>query len=904
MEKKYLTLGQIGLYNPQRLNDETIENLFVVRVKFFQFLMAKLQKEKDNSIPQHHLIIAQRGMGKTTLLKRIEVELRKEEYNKQFIPLLFPEEQYNLKNLAEFWLNSLDALADTLEFEKKTEEVKIIDAKVKELDKIKNIEDLARESHQFLKSFTESIKRRPVLLIDNMSFIFDRLDKSEQHALRAWLMQNGAPIIIGGSAIAIEDTFDYDAPFYDAFQIHYLQKLSFEELIEILNNLAKLTNAIEVTPNIQKEIARIKTIHQLTGGNPRTAVMLFKLIVKGFAKEINDDLEALLDEITPIYKARFEELSTQMQIIVDAIALNWDPINLEQLREETRLDNHQLSPQLKRLVEMGWIERINAYQAKGNAYQISERFFNIWFLMRRSSRRQKKELYCLSKFLESFYGDELHPIALKRINQREHSLDNITYNLALAEVLKDRKLSTILKEKSFNELRELAETNPKILDQFEIPDIQLEKDILNKNNQYLIEIKNKNFLNAAKLLLELSKMESHFGLEYGNIYYELGNLYKDHLHKFKEAENFYLKSLEFNNKDFNAWIRLGLLYQNNLLNFEEAEKAFIKAINLEKNDMLPLVNLGFLYQFDLKKYNDAENVYLKATEFDLKEGISWYFLGDLYYSLKNYKDSEKAYLKSLEINKKADFSWIGLANLYMELKIYEKSEKAFLNAIAINDKDSFYWWALGNLYQVNLENYYEAEKAFLRAIKLDRNDTNAWNGLGNLYQDHLQKYTEAEKCYLKAIESNDGNIYPKYNLVFLYRDKMNKLKEAEELFRTVNIDQKVEDSFWLNKTLFELYKRNEGNAIEYFEKALNIIENKLPDNTRDDWWRFGAVIIKLGYTDWLLNIMEEKGFDIILSPYYVAIKAMNEKDMEGYLNSKAVEIREPAKKLIEIMRKY
>lgn len=43
---------------------------------------------------------------------------------------------------------------------------------------------------------------------------------------------------------------------------------------------------------------------------------------------------------------------------------------------------------------------------------------------------------------------------------------------------------------------------------------------------------------------------------------------------------------------------------------------------------------------------------------------------------------------------------------------------------------------------------------------------------------------------------------------------------------------------------------------------------------------------------------------IILSPYYVAIKAMNEKDTEGYLNSKALEIREPAIRLIEIMKKY
>ena len=82
------------------------------------------------------------------------------------------------------------------------------------------------------------------------------------------------------------------------------------------------------------------------------------------------------------------------------------------------------------------------------------------------------------------------------------------------------------------------------------------------------------------------------------------------------------------------------------------------------------------------------------------------------------------------------------------------------------------------------------------------------------------------------------------------------------------------------------------------------IESTLPESTQDDWWRFGAVVVKLGYGNWLLAILEEKGYDIILSPYYVAIKAMTEKDADGYLNSKAVEIREPARKLIEIMQKY
>jgi tetratricopeptide (TPR) repeat protein len=819
---KHISLSQLGLYNPQRLDDETVESLFIVRQKYFQLLMDKISKEKPNSIPQHHLFIGQRGMGKSTLLKRLEVELRKQ--NSRFIPLLFPEEQYNLNRLSEFWLNSLDAMADVLELLRLKEEVQLIDSKVKELENIKDDEDLAKQAFQFLIEMSKKINKRAVLLIDNMSFIFDRLDKNEQHVLRAWLMQNDAPILVGASAVEIEDTFDYGAPFYDAFQISYLNKLSFEELLEVLNNLAKITNAQEVIINIHEEIARLKTIHQLTGGNPRTAVMLFKIIVKGFSKEINDDLEALLDEITPLYKARFEELSVQMQIIVDAIALNWDPITLEQLRTETRLENNQLSPQLKRLVELGWIEKLDAYKAKGNAYQITERFFNIWFLMRRSSRRQKKELYCLSKFLETFYGDDLHSVAIKSLSRESRSLNDIAYKLALAEVVKDKDLKNLLKDKCEKDLRDEAQENSSIYEQF-----GLERDSNADSQKY------QEYLELEKYFMEVTTKEK----TNAEAWFNLAFTYQ-HLNKTLEAKKAYLQAIELNDKIPAAWNNLGNLYWHELLRKDEAEKAYLKAIEIDKNYIDPLFNLAGLYHSELEKYEEAEKLYLTI--------------------------------------------------------------------LAINAKDSESWYNLGTLYLLNLQDYDKALKSYLKAIELNPNDSIVWNVLGNLYQDYSQDYVKAEEAYKKAIEFNSefsANV-PKYNLVFLYRDKMNKLAEAQQYFSSLEIDENAADSYWLNKTLFELYKRNEGIAKDDIEKAFNKIEQNqsLPVLTQDDWWRFGAVVLKLGYGNWLIDILETKGLDTVLAPYYTSIKALTEKDSEGYLNSRAVEIREPARKIMKIMEKY
>src|SRR6218665_160616 len=302
--KEIVPLTRIGFFNPGRLTDEEIELTFVTRILFFQHLFKKLVSEKPDSIPQHYLMIGQRGMGKTTILLRIAAELRKKEYADKFIPLTFPEEQYNIDRLSKFWLNCLDALADALDKENKNEFAQALDREIAGITKNKNQQN--QEIYTIFKKWIEKLQRRPVLLVDNLNLIFDKISTEEQHQLRAILMSKNAPVLLGASATTIDDTSDYGAPFYDAFQIHYLKKLTFEESIEVLKNLAKITGKQDFATTIDQYKGRIGSLYQLTGGTPRTIAMLFPLIQDGFSMEVQSDLDAILDMVTPLYKARFE----------------------------------------------------------------------------------------------------------------------------------------------------------------------------------------------------------------------------------------------------------------------------------------------------------------------------------------------------------------------------------------------------------------------------------------------------------------------------------------------------------------------------------------------------------------------------------------------------------------------
>jgi tetratricopeptide (TPR) repeat protein len=853
-EPMSLSLNRISVYMPHRLTDEELEAGFIVRTQVFENICEKLLAEKANSIPQHYLVVGQRGMGKTTFLRRIDLELRKNKIFKHLIPLSFPEEQYNIDRFSKFWLNCLDALADTLETEGQKKLADEIDDTVKKLSAIAEESELAEKAHLFLKELTDRIKRRPVLLVDNLNQILDRQKDNEHWQLRNLVTKPGAPILIGASAEPLKENYDYKAPFYDSFEVFFLEKLSFEELQFLLRSLAEKTGQNQLINQLSSHTARIRTLYALTGGNPRTAIILFHVFVHGFSETVYQDLDSLLEAVTPLYKARFEELSQQLQVVVDAIALHWDPCQLDDIREMTRLENQQLSPQLKRLKEMGWINQVEAYGGRGTAYEIGERFFNVWYLMRRSSRRQKRELLCLTKFLELLYGEDIDKVAGAYLKDGAKDLQHVTYGLALAEATKDNELSERLRTRALDNLME-QDVPYETMKQFEIPekykktkkeefykkilsgfkgqDLSQAIDCIKKwkkiyakdffpwfaegyiNNRFL-----KDYIASERAYRRSLELNGNYLHTWNN----LGNLLADRFQKFEEAEIFYKNAIELDGNYRNAWNNLGKLYKDHLQKYTEAEIAYKKAIELDENNIHSWNSIGLLYAYNLKEYEKAEMAYKRALELGRDYVYTWNNLGNLYtYGLKEYEKAEMAYKKAIALDGMKAGYWYNLGNLYsLRLEESMKAEKAYKKAIELDGGDAEYWYSLGRLYQFNLIKYRDAEKAYKNAIKLNKHFERAWLFLGSLYQFNLQDYTEAENTYKNAIELGLAGLKVFLLLGQLQDSNLKKYDEAEKSYLK-GMEINKEDIGLLNRLgnlqLDHLGKYAE--AEENFKKAID-----------------------------------------------------------------------------------
>jgi tetratricopeptide (TPR) repeat protein len=393
-------LVSIAVYDPRRLDRDAFLAGFVARREFVEFLLDKLRHMPD--VAEHHIIVGPRGMGKTSLLLRLAIAIAAEPaLRERYIPLTFREEQYNVRSLDTFWRNCAEALAEWCEAEGKKDMAADIDRSL--------LTPLWRDSRSAVEAFLETARKlggRPVLFVDNLDLILDALTPEQNWELRRTLQATGGPILFGAATQMLSQSADRGAAFYEFFHPHVLDPLSEAELLQCMSRLAEARGEAgkPVREVLAAEPERIRTLHTLTGGNPRVLTLVYQLLERTESDTVFSDLEVLLDQLTPFYKARVEEYQTDLQrAIIDAIALNWHPITSHDLGEATAVEVTTISPLLNRLKRDGLVEEVQTSGAR-SGYQLVERFFNIWYLMRHGTRRTRQKVYWLTAFLTSFYA--------------------------------------------------------------------------------------------------------------------------------------------------------------------------------------------------------------------------------------------------------------------------------------------------------------------------------------------------------------------------------------------------------------------------------------------------------------------------------------------------------------------
>ncbi len=399
---------------------------FVVRQEIFDEIFEELQEADYSVSNQHYIMIGQRGQGKTTLLRKLKLEVEQDKNLSSFlIPVKFSEEQYRIRQLCRLW----EEVAGYLE----TYHEDIFENILDELEQHIEDENYHLKCFSYLEKTIKKRKKKLLLLIDNIDVLLGKFKEKEQHQFREILLTSSSFIIVGGSTKMFEQQYDYSKPFYEFFKIIRLESLSHEESVALLRVLGNETQSAKIETIIKNTPERIEALRRVTGGVPRTIIMLFDIFIEDNGNAF-DDLMKVLDEATPLYKDRMDDLPPILQEIVDTIALNWDGMTTREIAKKTRMESKSVSAQLKQLEKYQIIESTSI--GKNKIYILKERFFNIWYLMRFGRKKDRNRVEWLIKFLLSWYDrNELESKAKQFMKTMQKNSLNESYVYYMGEAL-------------------------------------------------------------------------------------------------------------------------------------------------------------------------------------------------------------------------------------------------------------------------------------------------------------------------------------------------------------------------------------------------------------------------------------------------------------------------------------
>ncbi|MCF6190407.1 MAG: AAA family ATPase [Cocleimonas sp.] len=387
----------IKKYNPAFLTDEELIDIFCVRLNEFNSIIETV-KENDASVNQNVLVIGPRGSGKSTLLLRVATELKKDKkLAKNWYPIVFAEESYEISSIGEFWLECLFHLGDQQFNETGNDSLQIAHQELhSELDDKR----LSTKCLAHIRDFADEYDKRLMLVVENLNMIFDSqlMNASDVGWSLRHTLQNDSRIMLLASSTSRFDAIEKSSEaLFDLFRCINLKPL----------NTKECSTLWEKSSGKKPQKETMEAIRILTGGSSRLVSIIARFGAERSFHDLMKNLLDLVDDNTEYFKSHLELLPPQERRVYLSLADLWKPATAKEVADRSRQNSSKVSAQLKRLIQRGVVIEVKGEPRK-KKYYLAERMYNIYYLLRRK-RNADSMVQALISFMTAYFSKKELP---------------------------------------------------------------------------------------------------------------------------------------------------------------------------------------------------------------------------------------------------------------------------------------------------------------------------------------------------------------------------------------------------------------------------------------------------------------------------------------------------------------
>ena len=783
-------------YTPALEDPQNLKDLSVSRDKELKRILRALKEGADKKGNQHFLLVGPRGIGKTHLLLLIyhgttgNITWNElcQHLNDSWEPILFAEEEYRMISLPDLFLEIVARLRQEAPDEK-------LSLLTQRIDSVPLPGDAEQEAVlEYLSNRRRETGKKFLLLLDNLQDILPYFTEEDQGRLRDILMSKDIFMLIGTAPTLFDAVMNYQAAFYNFFEVIWLREIEVEQVKELIEKRLKLDGRDELLGKLDDYGDRLRAIVHLTGGNPRLILSLYRIFTESEILEVERDFIKLLDEMTPYFQNRMKSLSPQQRKVLDAVSLMDGPSSPTEIARFARLPVNVTNTQLKRLREAGFVRTLKEKKRK-TLYDVSERLFRMWRQMRVEAGR--KRVHFITKFIEIWFSQKE---LAEQLRELLGELDTSLVKGAAEEVREIIDKLYYIQEAAPSSLHAAAHLS-RVYGFVEVGDLATAE---REASALLTDAQQKG---DKELLAQGLWGVAFVQQRQGKTDKEIGTL-KEYL------------ELEPENPD--VWRSLASAYRK-IEEYDKAIDCYRKAVEIEPDTSDTWFNMGDAYT-EKGDYNEAILCYTKATKIDPAMREAWGNMGNAYASQGGYDDAVRCYRKVLKIEPADNLAWYGMGNVYCEKGQYDDAVRCYRKVLKIEPADNLAWYGMGNVYREKGQ-YDKAIHCYRKALKIKPEMREAWGNMGNTYRGK-NEYEEAIRCYRKVLKIKPDDHLAWYNLGVSYFVQDNYDETVASYTKALEFAKEETDivSSLLGRSQAFSLRGSNSSALKDAEKAYRLAE--------------------------------------------------------------------------------